>query len=177
MKTVQEVLAIVLLLCCFIIRFRLSDEALHYLLKLIKVLLPEDSKMVQSFYTFRRFISKFIHTPQIRHFCSFCYTHVDKDAVQCPNTFCSKDLKLPGSKAYFVLHSLMSQLQMMFKRKSFTENVRTHRFKHYKEKSHETICVVYDGSLYKQLYESGFLNNRNNLSFGFNTDGVPLFKS
>ena len=65
----------------------------------------------------------------------------------------------------------------MFRRESFTENVRTHRFTHYKSRTQGTISDVYDGGIYKDLFTKGFLDKPSNLSFVFNTDGVPIFKS
>lgn len=44
-----------------------------------------------------------------------------------------------------------------------------------KKKSEDNIEDIYDGKLYKQYDE--ILFNRNNVSFIWNTDGVPLFKS
>lgn len=135
--------------------------------------------MIQSLHKFRGYLKKFIHASQIKYFCSYCYAHVDKDTKQCTTNCCMKDLTIPGAKAYFVLHSILAQLQVMFKRKSFTENIRTHRFKHYRTKNSVSgkISDVYDGSIYKDLFKGGFLNQENNVSFALNTDGVPLFKS
>ena len=36
---------------------------------------------------------------------------------------------------------------------------------------------VYSGKLYQHQVASGFLINRNNISFTLNTDGIPVFKS
>lgn len=169
--------AVVLLMCCFVVKFRMSDEALKYLISFIALLLPSDHKMFRTLYQFRSLLTKYIHAPDIEYFCSFCYTHVNKNATQCSNKYCLKDLRLSGATAYFVRHSLISQLQVMFNRESFCDKVRTHRFNHYKKKSPGVISDVYDGSIYKNLFNKGFLNDPNSLSFGFNTDGVPIFKS
>lgn len=169
--------AVVLLMCCLVIKFRMSDEALKYLISFISMLLPPSHKMFRTLYQFRNLIGKYIHAPDIKYFCSFCYSHIDKNDVHCRNEHCLKDLRLPGATAYFVRHSVISQLQNMFLRKTFCDKLRTHRFKHYENNDKNCISDVFDGSVYKNLFNKGFLNNPNNLSFAFNTDGIPIFKS
>lgn len=72
--------------------------------------------------------------------------------------------------------NLIHQLQVLFKRASFTETVRTHRFSHYQANPQEHIRDVYDGKVYKELFKKGVLKNPN-ISFSMNTDGVAIFKS
>ncbi|XP_069071338.1 uncharacterized protein [Pleurodeles waltl] len=47
---------VILLLCCFIIRFRLSDEAAGYMLNLIYLLLPRDNRMFRTMYHLHKYI-------------------------------------------------------------------------------------------------------------------------
>lgn len=65
----------------------------------------------------------------------------------------------------------------MFKRRGFTEEVRTHRYEHYKHNGNSVIGDVYDGFGYKNLFDKGILSMKNNISFVLNTDGVNIFKS
>ena len=52
-----------------------------------------------------------------------------------------------------------------------------YRFKHQKKYS-DHIEDIYDGCIYKKHFENdGFLSNTDNISFLWNTDGIPLFKS
>ena len=41
----------------------------------------------------------------------------------------------------------------------------------------DTVNDICDGSLYQELVASGLLSNTSNISFQFNTDGVPVFRS
>ncbi|XP_078533887.1 LOW QUALITY PROTEIN: uncharacterized protein LOC144820125 [Lissotriton helveticus] len=168
---------VILLLCCFIIRFRLSDEAAGYMLNLIYLLLPRDNRMFKTMYHLHKYIKKSVKAPHITYYCATCYTHVDKNTQTCPNQHCLKDLIQSDSVSYFIQHSLIAQLQTMFRRKHFTEKVRKHRFDHYMENEKQTMKDVYDGEMYLDLFKSGFLKNPNSLSFAMNTDGVPVFKS
>ena len=45
------------------------------------------------------------------------------------------------------------------------------------KKDPEAIEDVYDGLLYKQCVESGFLDSPTNITMQFNTDGVALWNS
>ena len=168
---------VMLLLCVFMIRYRLSDETMQCLLSLIGLLLPENSQLITSLYGFRKYLTKFTFLPDIHYYCSFCYSHYDKNAQRCPNMVCSKDLTESGAVSYFIKHKLMSQLQVLFQRKAFTDAVRTHRFEHLRTVPKGCIQDVYDGLLYQELYNKGFLKNPDNLSFAMNTDGVAIFKS
>ncbi|XP_069470109.1 uncharacterized protein [Ambystoma mexicanum] len=168
---------VVLLVCCFMIRFRLSDEAANYMLNLTYLLLPPSNRMIRTMYHLQKYIKGFVKAPIINYYCATCYTHVDKNTQTCPNTHCLKDLTPNDSISYFIQHSLIAQLQIMFSRKGFTENVRNYRFHHYMQKEKHEMKDVYDGELYLDLFERGFLNDPNSLSFAMNTDGVPVFKS
>ena len=64
----------------------------------------------------------------------------------------------------------------MFSRKGFYNSL-NHRFVRTK-KNGDKIENIYDGAIYqKQLKSKGFLSQRNNISFTWNTDGIPGFKS
>ena len=41
----------------------------------------------------------------------------------------------------------------------------------------QRLVDLYSGSLYQQHVNTGFLANPNNISFIFNIDGLPVFKS
>ena len=166
-----------LLICVFMIRFRLSDETIQFLLTLIQLLLPDNNRLIKSLYGLKKYLGKFIHAPNLKYYCARCYAHVEKTAVKCTNEHCLQDLTSSGSMAYFVQHSIISQLSVLFKRKSFTESIRTNRFAHFRNNPQKKLMDVYDGTIYQQLFNTGILNNENNLSFAISTDGVQIFKS
>lgn len=161
--------AVMLLLCLFMIRFKVSDEAMTHLLTIIGILLPDNHKCPTSLYSLRKYLSVYTYMPEIRYYCSFCYAHVEKDMKHCPNHFCNNDLTATGGLSYFVLYSLVKQLQVLFNRKSFTESVRNPTFCRSSKKG--VVSDIYDGVLYQNLWQQGFLSDPNNLSFAINTDG------
>lgn len=54
--------------------------------------------------------------------------------------------------------------------------VTTHRFNRQRTND-DSVGDIYDGALYRQQWDSGFLKDYRNISFIYNTDGVPIFKS
>ena len=69
----------------------------------------------------------------------------------------------------------MSQLQALFNHVSIWEMVTTCRFN--RQRTHDSSADIYDGALYHQHWNSGFLNDERNISFIYNSDSVPVFKS
>ncbi|XP_033725860.1 uncharacterized protein LOC117315674 [Pecten maximus] len=168
---------LVLLICCFLIRFRLPDEAAAYMLKIFAAVLPQGHSLFRSLYHLRKFIKKFTEDmfPTLHYYCSSCYSKVEKNDKVCIS--CRKDLTKSGGVAYFVHLKLISQLRALWKTQDFVNDVRNHRFQHIKNNKNGNLKDVYDGQLYKNLFENGILQEENNLSFSLNTDGAPLFKS
>lgn len=68
----------------------------------------------------------------------------------------------------------LSQLQEMFLRPNFFISLQ-HRFQ--RPIIPNIISDIYDGNLYRHWFNNGFLNNINNISLSWYTDGIPVFKS
>ena len=168
---------LLLMICSLSIRFKLSDEAISFIIVFIKMILPDENNMISSVYTLKEYLKKFVNFPTIHYLCSWCGTHVPKDGNKCTNKHCLKDLTQPGSVGYFIQHSVISQLQLMAKRNSFLKKVRSYRFQHYAKNTESNYCDIYDGANYKNVFENGFLKDPNSVSFSLNTDGVQIFKS
>ena len=170
---------IVLLVCAFIIRFRLPDEATAYILRICVCILPQGHRLMGTMYHFRKFLQEYTSKmmPKLYYFCNYCYFEVNRNCKKCPS--CSKSLNESSSVAYFVQLKIVSQLMLLWKNSVFATAVRSYRFKHYESKKDKSsISDIYDGEIYKNLYDNdGILSDKNNLSFALNTDGVPLFKS
>jgi hypothetical protein len=92
----------VLLICCFMIRFQLPDEALSYFLRILACILPHGHRLMGSLYHFRKFINQFTHQilPTITYHCNNCYETVGRKTKKCPS--CEKSLVQSGSVAYFL---------------------------------------------------------------------------
>lgn len=71
---------------------------------------------------------------------------------------------------------LENQIKKLFAQKGFYNSLR-HRFNRTKS-SRNSYEDIYDGHLYRNLCENnGVLSFQENISFTFNTDWTPVFKS
>lgn len=175
--TSRKLGAVLLIICSLSIRFKLSDEALNYIISIIAILLPSGHNMIKSVYVLQDHLRKFVSFPTIHHLCSFCGTRVEEDSKRCINQFCLKYLSQPGAVGYCIQYSVIKQLQLMCKRNSYLQKIRSYRFKHYEENEGNTIKDVYDGTNYREAFRKGFLSDPNSISFSLNTNGVQIFKS
>ena len=156
------------------IRFSLSGTALSNLLLLIHLMLPKFSNLCKTLHYFRKNFQS-IKTRMHCHYCNTCFfKRVDHSLQNCPK--CGYDLLLNSNKVYFVEFPIINQIKSFLKHVGFYESLQ-YRFKQNKI-STENIEDIYDGLIYQKHFKNyGFLANPGNLSFLWNTDGVPLFKS
>ena len=167
--------AAMVLILSYSIRFSLSSTALSNLLLLFNLLLPKDSRLCKTLHHFRKHF-QLIKTPMnYHHYCSKCLAKRSSSSLKnCAN--CGFDLTVTDNKGYFLEFPIANQLKSFFKRKDFYENLQ-YRFKH-KKKQKGNLEDIYDREIYlKDFKDNGFLSNKDNISFLWNTDGVPLFKS
>ena len=108
--------AIILLIVNFTIRFRLPDAATNVLLSLINFILPEGHTIPRSLYLLRKLLAAYVKLPTIRYYCSFCFTHVEKESRVCSNALCQKDLTKSGNISFFVLHEITGQIRNLFRK-------------------------------------------------------------
>lgn len=69
---------------------------------------------------------------------------------------------------------IISQLASLYKRSGFKESLINRNTR--QKENLDNFEDIYDGSIYKSL-SADFLANPNNITFIWNSDGVPLFKS
>lgn len=157
----------------FAVRHNLSGAAIADLLQLISIQLPKSNNMMKTLYFFKKYFSNLQAPVKLHYYCSECYSQLADDKTKCVNAANHKSKKIKVS--FFLEIELEHQIKALFKRKNFSEDI-FHRFQ--REKS-GCIDDIYDGQLYKEFVESGFLSEENkfNISFTLNTDGVPVFKS
>lgn len=93
--------------------------------------------------------------------------------MECPNTACKEKID-QQNMPFFIELSIIDQLKALFSRKGFYNDL-TYRF--YRNQTNN-IEDIYDGVKYKHYMKKGkFLANKGNISFTWNTDGMPIFKS
>ena len=164
-----------LLIMTFSITHKLSGAVLKDLLSLINIhcLLPH--KLLQSLYKFKQFF-RYLKTPLKNHYyCPRCSISVDLDCNNCSNTSCQLELN-EQNKCFFIQLSIADQLKAFFNRKGFYNDL-MYRFNRTKFNK-ANIEDIYDGVNYqKHFINKGFLSKKQNISFIWNTDGIPIFKS
>lgn len=167
---------IMLLLALYTSKFGVSLDALKYLLAIINLCLPGGQKLCDNVHAYKKFFTSLKQPVKYHYFCSFCLQHIpDRSVHCCTNGHCLKDLTAPGAISYFLELSTVDQLKTLFKRPGFYDDLQW-RFK--REHDGDHISYIYDGDLYQSLFSNGgILSSPDNVSFTFNTDGVPVFKS
>lgn len=164
--TVAESITAILSL---LVSFPVSGVLLARILSIIELHCPRPNKCIKTLYYFKNFFKNF-KNPLIRHFyCSYCFFKLEFEKSVCPN--CKDKTKV----SYFIEIPIISQLQSLYRRKGFFETVSSYRYTR-KKQVQNNYEDIYDGSVYKKLEES-FLSDKNNISFMWYTDGIPLFKS
>jgi len=102
------------------------------------------------------------------YFCANCEDPLPNEAA-CEH--CAQGTKVN----YFLEIPLLNQLQSLFLRPGFYDSL-LFRFQRAK-KFQENLEDIYDAEVYQAEMQNGFLNERNNISFMWYTDGIAIFKS
>ena len=165
-----------LLIMTYAIRHSLSGEALSDLLTLINIHCPAPNHIAKTLYMFKKHFQNLKSPITFHNYCSNCLISIpDKNQKVCQNVFCNQSFEKLGSLSFFIELPLQSQLQNLFSHTWFVKALQ-HRFT--RKKTDGNISDVYDGLMYKKHFENnGILSDIRNISFIYNTDGVPVFKS
>ena len=164
-----------LLFTSFTMKHSLSSDGILQLLNIFSYVLPKGHTLCTSLYDYKKFFTN-LRNPLVKHFyCPHCLGYLKSSAeLKCPYSGCEKELN-DNEVMYFLEMLVESQLKILYAQTGFYEKLQ-HRFR---RQSRDGIYEdVYDGSLYKSYWENdGPLSKPENISFTFNTDGAPVFKS
>ncbi|XP_056009246.1 uncharacterized protein LOC130046297 isoform X1 [Ostrea edulis] len=164
-----------LLFTSFCMKHNISSDVILQLLNIFSYVLPSGHSLCTSLYDYKKFFVN-LKNPLIKHFyCPYCLGYLHSCTEQeCPYDFCGK-LISENEIMYFLEMPVDSQLRNLFSQQGFYEKL-NHRFQ--RENIQEKYGDVYDGELYRSYSENGGpLSQQENVSFTFNTDGAPVFKS
>ena len=167
--------AFMLLIALFITKHNLVSDAVQQLLNIFAYILPPENKVCSTVYAYKMYFKDLKNPLRYHYFCPHCLGCVaDKTSVECSYNFCRKSfrgVKLP----YFLEIPVTEQIKSFFLQRGFFSSIQG-RFK--KVKHVKTYEDIYDGELYTNLFgNNGPLSKPENISFGLNTDGAPVFKS
>ena len=152
-------------------RHKLTGQCLNDILSLISLLLPDGHQCVRTLYKFKKYFSMIGQALLIFHyFCSKCEVPLATKTDNCNQ--CGENTEV----GFFLELPLLKQLQSMFSRPGFYDAL---QFRFFRNKTHENnIEDIYDGNIYKaEMANNGFLQNPNNVSFMWYSDGISIYKS
>lgn len=163
--TVAESMALILSL---ILNHQLTGSCVADLLYVLHLHCIAQGLRKLSLYRFRQYFS-FSNAPVTKiYYCSNCMSLLDQNYNVCPE--CQESNRV----SYFIKLNIIAQLKKILKRPGKYESLQ-YRFTREKM-SINNIEDIYDGQLYQEEIRNGFLSN-SNISFLWNSDGVPVFKS
>lgn len=168
----------VLLIWLLAIVHSYTSQMLADTLAVIRLHMINGYPALKSLYSFKRFF-KNLKSPLVKHYyCSYCFTRTVDGQLKCGNQHCLKDISSHNSNDYFIELPIISQLTAFYSREEIRNGLK-HRFERVKT-NESNIEDVYDCDIYKQMSKDGgplSSDKPNNISFIFNTDGIPIFKS
>jgi len=117
---------------------------------------------------FRKVFEK-LKSPIARHFyCSSCLAYLEQNDSPC-------ECENRQETSYFIEIQVASQIISLFSRERFYEDL---QYRFFRQSIEGTHGEIYDGDLYRKLFKPGrFLWDKNNISFTWYSDGIPVFKS
>ncbi|KAK3932901.1 Halomucin [Frankliniella fusca] len=169
----------------FVLCHKLSGACINDLLTLISLHCGQNNLCLKSSHLFKKYFSMLGKDNVTRHYyCSVCETPVPSKDSQCASCSAQEneiDIDNPDENVktyeirYFIEFSLTKQLQSMYLRPGFLESLQF-KFNRVK-KNYNNIEDIYDGQIYTELEQEGFLSNPNNISFTMYFDSVAIYKS
>ena len=159
------------LIMSFALKHNLTDAALQDLLCLISYLIPTPNTFISSLYSFKKYFAATQLNSTRIYYCKVCKSSTtDMLASHCST--CNEPFDF---KTFFISICIKEQLKNLFERPGFYTSLQ-HRFS--RNIPFGNLADIYDGTLYQSLFKrDGFLSFKSNISFQWNTDGVPLFSS
>lgn len=170
-------------------RHNSSSIAKKDLLGLLRVLCP-DSSQIHDF-TYDQVMSVAGNTNYVTvDYCSICSKNFpeDPDVFRCETDGCfglrymghltaqQKASRQPVNS--FVLADVEKQLQFILERKGTWDSIQQTKHRIIQTTVCSEVTDISDGQFYRTLCQPGqFLNDSNNISAVFNTDGIPLYTS
>ena len=168
----------ILLILMLAVLHSLTGEALNDILSLINLHCLSPNLCPKSLFQLTRYFHNVTNPIVYHYFCASCLEKInDKTKAKvCPNMMCQRDLWSVGSLSFCLEIPLIMQLQALLAKPKFL-NLLDYQFQ--RNSRPGIIEDIYDGELYREHFEheNSLLRDKCILSFTYNTDSVPLFKS
>ncbi|CAG5102758.1 Protein of unknown function, partial [Cotesia congregata] len=154
-----------LLILTLLINHNVTMTCVEDIIRVIQLHCPREDLVKNSLYKFKKYFSLEQDNQVIdNHFyCTTCERELESIDDNCPSCENTKN-------SYFITSPILKLLKEMFNRETFFALLQ-HRFQ--RIVNNNVIADIYDGSIYKYWFNNGFLQDPNNISFSWYTDGVP----
>ncbi|KAK3917576.1 Tyrosine--tRNA ligase [Frankliniella fusca] len=146
----------------------LSGVGLSRLLALINLHLPQPNNFLKTNHRLFKTLEGVDEPVHVHHFCSVCYK-----VRQTSTDLCDTCTDENRHVEYFLTFPVVPQLQKMYKRSDFMQNLQYKKTR--VKKNPNNIEDIFDGEMYKEA--ENLMTNPTGITFTFNTDGVQIFKS
>ncbi|XP_015124328.1 uncharacterized protein LOC107046259 isoform X2 [Diachasma alloeum] len=157
-----------LLILTLLLRHNLNYLCLADIMTVINLHCLQQNLKKNSLTKFQKYFSLNENEMKKHHYCATCLRPLTSANDVCPSC--------PKKKiAYFVEMPFLNQLEEMYKRDNFYDCLQWRLRR--QRNAPDGISDIYDGSLYEEWMNNGFLSNPHNISFSWYTDGIPVFKS
>eukprot|EP00027_Filamoeba_sp_ATCC50430_P015213 CAMPEP_0168566444 /NCGR_PEP_ID=MMETSP0413-20121227/14422_1 /TAXON_ID=136452 /ORGANISM="Filamoeba nolandi, Strain NC-AS-23-1" /LENGTH=607 /DNA_ID=CAMNT_0008598463 /DNA_START=191 /DNA_END=2011 /DNA_ORIENTATION=- len=109
------------------------------------------------------------------YYCETCYLPFQHPTDNPKENYCTICKSCDSQKQPFFVHfSISNYIHDLF---STTTGYNKLQYRFHRHSQPNTIQDIYDGTQYKKWVSKGFLNQPQNISFSFNTDGIAPFQS
>lgn len=170
---------VVTMIYSYALRHSITKLALQDLLKLINTIVGPNN-IPSSIYMINKYVQSSEEKTKLHFYCPNCLQYIGyfteaSGHITCNN--CEREYERPNlvkKGTFFIVNSLKCQLKEMFQESGTCISEKLN-YRFTRQKLHpNNFEDIYDGELYKAIEG---LNDANNISLSWNTDGVPVFNS
>lgn len=171
----------VLMVMSYAARHNITGTQLDDMLKLINSLFGKEI-LPRSKYMFNKIFKNNSDIVEFHFYCKTCKIYIGaqedikaKNITECVNCKTPIEANSLNSGSFFINIPIAPQIQTLLETPEIQNNI---NYKQQRPQRDQVISDIYDGEMYKNLSRpGGVLSHPNNLSYIFNSDGSPIYKS
>ena len=157
----------------FALTHNLTSKAFSDHLDTVRIHCKESNLLPSTVYELKKWYRNLKISQKKHYYCGDCLVSVGEHCDRCPNRKCNKSFTHSSDKSFFIEASLIEQLSQLYSEADFRKLLLKPAER---SSADDSFQDIYDGELYKQCASNkGVISDF--LTFTWNTDGVPLFKS
>lgn len=162
-------------------RHNITGTQLHDLLQLINTLFGKEV-LPRSKYLFNKVFKNNSDIVEFHFYCKTCKVYIgtkediqDKNIAQCAICSASIEISSLNSASFFINIPIAPQIKTLLENPQIQNSM---SYRHQRPHNEHVISDIYDGEMYRNLSRpGGILSDPDNLSYNFNSDGSPVYKS